>query len=336
MSKAKTTEFINLMPEGDGKSVDDSNYISMSFYEHDYSVQKYLKRRVKQKFEIPHIDTVIRFPFIASSQTFRISLTIGGNPVKLDFVKNLAYEALTENNDPDSIERALQESINSPLREFKEIITDDNLPSNAREFAIGKAVAETLKGDSSGLIRGSKFTTGVAYNPNTRHLYDLKEAVHRVFMLNFNLFAKNEAEMKNIRRAEYLLLHHSIPTQWTGTAENQVFSQFDGIEAKYINHFKYPKKVQPTVYIGGKEFRKFKFMESVITNISLTPAAEDSDSDVTFIKNDGNQIFAKRFVISLTLQESKMFTRNDVEHKKNEVSKEDILEYSSKGENALL
>ena len=68
-------------------------------------------------------------------------------------------------------------------------------------------------------------------------------------------------------------------------------------------------------------------MESVITNVSLSPLSEDNDSDITFIQNEENQIFAKRFVLAVTIQESKMFTRNDVENKKNVISKEDVLQY---------
>jgi hypothetical protein len=129
--------------------------------------------------------------------------------------------------------------------------------------------------------------------------------------------------MKSIRRAEYLLFHHSLPTRWQGGEISQALEH----KNDYINHFKYPKKVQPNVFIGGKEFNKFRFMESVVTNVSLSPLSEDNDSDITFIQNEENQIFAKRFVLSLNIMESKMFTRNDVENKKGTISEEDILQY---------
>ena len=326
MARGKETEVVNLMPETydfKEKNFDEKhlNYISLSFYEHDYSVQKYLKRKMNSLKVMPKIDTVIKFPLVTASQIFRIAFTVGADQGALDFAKNLAYEALTETTDPEAIENTLKESIEHPIEKIKEIYQKEGFGDAVTDIGIAKGISSTLDSKSN-FFTGSKFASGVAYNPNTRVLFDLKrEPIHRVFMFNFVLYPKNEEEIKNIRRAEYLLFHHSLPTRWKG---GELLGQH---ENQYINHFKYPKKVQPNVFIGGKEFNKFRFMESVVTNVSLSPLSEDNDSDITFIQNEENQIFAKRFVLSLNIMESKMFTRNDVENKKGTISEEDILQY---------
>ena len=298
------------------------NYISLRFYEHDYSVKKYLKKRGLGQGKNPiNFDSIINFPLITASQIFRISLTVGANQGDLDFVKNLAYDSLTEDNDAQAVEKTINEAIEAPLEKIEDLYDREGSVTTASDIAIAKGVATTLKSESR-FFSGSKFASGVAYNPNTRVLFDLKsEPIHRVFMFNFVLYPKNEKEMKKIRRAEYLLFHHALPTRWKG---GQLLGQFDN---QYINHFKYPKKVQPVVFVGGKEFKKFRFMEAVITNVTSNPQTEENDTDVTFIQNENGQVFSKKFVLAITIQESKMFTRNDIENEKGKISDEDILQY---------
>ena len=87
-----------------------------------------------------------------------------------------------------------------------------------------------------------------------------------------------------------------------------------GLESKYINHFKYPKKVKIQVYIDNKPYERFKFLDSVIMDFSFNQNIDGSSDDYdTFIKDESGEIFALTFEISMTILETKIFTRNDAE-----------------------
>ena len=140
----------------------------------------------------------------------------------------------------------------------------------------------------------------------------------------------SQKEIENIRKAEYEFFRNSLPSRWTGKGEGELFGKFDGVSAKYINHFKFPKKIQTKVFIEGKEFKKFKFLDGVVGQVESKPSGEFSDSDHTFIKNENNKIFSQKFIFSFIVREDKVFTRNDIELREGKVSEQDVFQYESK------
>ncbi len=165
------------------------------------------------------------------------------------------------------------------------------------------------KGKPEGTVMsGIKYSTGVAYNPHRRYLYQLENITARAFNFNFVFIPKNEEEVRNIRRAEYLFQKYSTPEKWTGEG---YFGEH--VNVKYMNHFKWPKKVKIKIFVNGKEFKKFQYLPSVITEVNVNVDQVANKSDRTFIENKKGTIFPSKIYFRIVTEETKIFTRNDMD-----------------------
>lgn len=324
MNKSRIPERVTLLPayyeEGNerGKNyLEKGNFIRFSFFEHKEYATRYRKRdgRTKPLVALETVSCEIDFPLTANPQLMMIRVGIPNEVTKQDFFKNFLYDSIQEyEGDPNSALEALLEN------KFR----DKNNP----EFGIGDLVtgqltATQLDGKSP-FLTGSKFSTGVAYNPRERTLFNFSSVERRSFLLDFRFKPKNLEEVKALKRAEYLLYTSTLPSTWNpkveseklrkGTGEGTVFDNFEFLDAQYVNHFKFPKKVRAEIFINGKRFEKFRFLDGVMGTVSVSANAEsENDSDQTFIQSGKNKIFAPQVSISLEYTESKVFTRNDID-----------------------
>ena len=200
------------------------------------------------------------------------------------------------------------------LSSFSKNILDGGrtiLSEAGQAAAIGFGVAVALspssnsRTDDNKPLKGLKFSEGVAYNSNPRATFRGDNQQQRTVRLQFELSPKSEEEVKKIRRAEYIFSTNVLPSLWKGTF---------GLESKYINHFKFPSKVNIEIFVDNKPLKHFKFLDCVIADFEFNQNTDLSEDDfATFIKNDKGEIFASSFEVSMQIHETKIFTRNDAE-----------------------
>ena len=324
MNKSRIPERVTLLPayyeEGNerGKNyLEKGNFIRFSFFEHKEYATRYRKRdgRTKPLVALETVSCEIDFPLTANPQLMMIRVGIPNEVRSLDFFKNFLYDSIQEyQGDPNSALEALLENIQT------------NQKTGLMDLTIGQFTSTQLDGKSP-FLTGSKFSTGVAYNPRERTLFNFSSVERRSFLLDFRFKPKNLEEVKALKRAEYLLYTSTLPSTWSpkveseklrkGTGKGTVFDNFSDlsfVDAQYVNHFKFPKKVRAEIFIGGKRFEKFRFLDGVMGTVSVSANAEsENDSDQTFIQSGKNKIFAPQVSISLEYTESKVFTRNDID-----------------------
>ena len=309
-------EIVSLLPEKyeDNKAtkISSNSFIRFTFFEHSDYIRKYVtKKRYSNNLNKQHkIKYLSQIDLPLNTEVIRDQLITEYHADQYDFFPNLLYQSIQKHGgNINEIISAMKESVSNAGKKVEDIWNKTSLTSEAAQLAAGFA-AQTLAYEGSGqieknFISGAKFAEGVAYNPNIRATFVGESQPPREFQFLFKLTPKSKKEVKNIRRAEYIFTTSALPKLWTGKA---------GLESKYINHFKYPKKVKIQVYIDNKPYEKFKFLDSVIMDFTFNQNTDRSSDDYdTFIKDESGEIFALNFEISMTILETKIFTRNDAE-----------------------
>ena len=309
-------EIVSLLPEKyeDNKAtkISSNSFIRFTFFEHSDYIRKYVtKKRYSNNPNKQHkIKYLSQIDLPLNTEVIRDQLITEYHADQYNFFPNLLYQSIQKHGgNINEIISAMKESVSNAGKKVEDIRNKTNLTSEAAQLAAGFA-AQTLAYEGSdemekNFISGAKFAEGVAYNPNIRATFVGESQPPREFQFLFKLTPKSKKEVKNIRRAEYIFTTSALPKLWTGMA---------GLESKYINHFKYPKKVKIQVYIDNKPYERFKFLDSVIMDFSFNQNIDGSSDDYdTFIKDESGEIFALTFEISMTILETKIFTRNDAE-----------------------
>ena len=312
--KKNNKDEISLIPEQYEKEEHAStgNYMSFTFFEHKDYIKKYVRKRKKSyKPEQRDIEYFEKIVFPLNRELFRQSYTLAYSDTALQYLPNLFYESIQKHGGSvNSIIQAMKENKTDQAIQEKTNIGNHTLGSfslSSLSKSVGMVTgfgAAALLSQDNELLRGVKFAEGVAYNPNLRQIFRGEDQQPRFFTTSWIFYPKSEEEVKKIRRAEYIFNKNSLPSLWSGIG---------GFESKYINHFKYPKKVKIQIYIDGKPFEKHKFLDSVITNVSVIQNGDGGEKQ-TFIKNDQTEtIFAQNISFNVHAFETKMFTRNDAE-----------------------
>ena len=310
-------EIISLLPEryedNRATKISSNSFIRFTFFEHSDYIRKYVtKKRYSNNPNKQHkIKYLSQIDLPLNTEVIRDQLITEYHADKYDFFPNLLYQSIQKHGgNINEIVSAMKESVSNAGEKIEEVWDNTNLTSEAAQLAAGygtRLLLEYEPGDqmAKNFFSGAKFAEGVAYNPNIRATFIGESQPPREFQFLFKLTPKSKKEVKNIRRAEYIFTTSALPKLWTGKA---------GLESKYINHFKYPKKVKIEVYIDNKPYERFKFLDSVIMDFSFNQNTDSSSDDYdTFIKDESGEIFALNFEISMTILETKIFTRNDAE-----------------------
>lgn len=333
-------EVVSLLPNTENN--DKKNYISFMFYEHKEEVTRYLNTRKKKQLQTPNLKQKylceIQMPLTNDFELFRDTFQVNSTSNDLDYFPNLFYEAIQKyGGDVASIANVLKEGkiaddrynlseeslskLTATERTIYEGLTTMGLgTAQAASIVFGSGMNTLLYDgnvttEQSTFLRGAKYSTGVAYNPNPRFMYNLEELQPRAFRFNYRFVPENREQIKRIRRAEYLFQKHSTPTKWTGDG---FFKEIDPrINTNYINHFRWPKHVQIKIFIEGKEFKKFKYLPASIQRFLSSVDKAENQGDRTFIANEENILYPNAMSFIIAVIENKIFTRNDVDKVKN-------------------
>ena len=323
----------------------EKNYIQFSFFEHKDEVARYQNSRKmkarQEDFKVTYLKHVL-LPLTNDFELFRDNYQVNSTSENLDLFPNLFYETIQKyGGDPTDIAKVLSEAISTnpdvndtgllPERIASQM---GNMNSDTASFfrglGLGASEAASLgfaaamntavygkdqKSDEGTFMKGIKYKTGVAYNPNARYLYDLENLSPRNFRFNIRIVTESQEHAERIKKAEYIFQKYVTPSKWTG--ENY-FKQIDErINTAYINHFRWPKKVQVKIFIDGKEFTKFKYLPASITSFSSSNDKLEYKSDRTFIADENENLYPTGVSFLIGMMENKIFTRNDVDKVKN-------------------
>lgn len=304
-------ELISLLPEDyikeDQEKYDSrNNYILFTFYEHSDFMKKYvLKKRYPDDPSKQHkIKFLERIKLPINRDIFKITTDAPYSHDKLNYIPNLLYESIQKyGGSPEAMQSAMKEA----EQESEETLLDElwegtkNISKNAIGATAGYLSAVALdSSQDSQFTTGVKFAEGVAYNPNRRLIYEGENLVPRVFQLVYNFSPKSKKEIKSIRKAEYVISKNTLPELWSG---------FGSLSSKYVNHFKYPKKVKVEIYIGGEFYKKHQILDSVISSFQVIQNGKDTGKE-TFIKDEDENIYSTDISFNIQITETQVFTRN--------------------------
>jgi hypothetical protein len=313
------------------------NYISFSFFEHKDEVSRYQNsRKMKAKqdsdFKVNYLKEVL-MPLTNENFLFRDNYQVNSTSENLDLFPNLFYETIQKyGGDVTDIVNVLSEGtpegrhdvdaeqLNKlgPVGHFFKSLGMGTKQAASLGFAAAMNTAvygKDEKSDEGAFMKGIKYKTGVAYNPNARYLYDLETLSPRSFLFNFRIVPESQEHAERIKKAEYIFQKYATPSKWSG---DEYFNQVDKrINTTYINHFRWPKKVQVKIFVDGKEFTKFKYLPASITRFSSSNDKKEDKSDRTFISDKNENLYPSSVSILIGIMENKIFTRNDVDKVKN-------------------
>lgn len=261
------------------------NFVKFEFFEHNANLSPYVVPLSNESLTESIDNDVIYLPM--SQEAFKTAVSASQIGERLDFVGDLIYDSVRETNGTiDGIKKVLGQALDL------EKVVD----GTASYFA-----AQALQ-VNAGFVSGIKFAEGVAYNPNIRVLYDGMAQDYRSFLFSWKLFPSNEAEMETIQKIIRTFTKHLLPATF-GTATSALDN--------YKNHYKYPKKVRVTFYVGNSVFNKFKIATSVIRSMQVSHSIPNSPDEVPFhVANDKLSYPFNYMTVYLT--ETNIFTREDV------------------------
>lgn len=282
-----------LFPSDLGEKENKKNFIKMEFIEHSSNYSDYeLARQATLNNEIRQStdNDVVYLPFI--KEVMLSSVSSRYNTERLNFMGNLFYNsAQNYGGSIDALKKTMKES--------------SNISGEAAAAFAGYQFAALLNTELD-TFNGAKFAAGVAYNPNLRTLYDSKDVKYRQFVLNWQLYPRNEEEAIIIKKIENVILKGALPATFNiADVESVPFSN-------YTNHFKYPKKVLVTLYIDNQPYNRFKILPAVIETMEISHNQENPTNDVIFMRGKNGEKYFSSTNITISLKETKIFTRDDV------------------------
>lgn len=181
---------------------------------------------------------------------------------------------------------------------FKNTIDNATINDGLEGF-INSALLRT----DSPLIRAGAYAEGIAYNPNNTAFFQGSSQQYRLFYFNLNLFPKSKEEAITLKEIEKTFLKNSLPS---------VINNGVAPTINYNNHYLYPSKLQLEIFVDGEPYNKFKFLPLVITRVDISHNDSINQNEMVFFEEDGVKYFTST-TINLTLQETKVFTRKDID-----------------------
>ena len=257
------------------------NYVKITFVKHRASANSRILNKIQE----------IVYPILYLPIPPRLMYeTIGASysPEDIGVLGNIIYANIRESGqNAENIKKTLQETVNK---------------SKGTEVAKAFVTSAVLRTDAAP-IRAGAFAEGVAYNPHTRVFYQGDSQNYRFFIFAWNLYPKNKEEAKNIKKIEKVFLKNALPSTTDPGKKATV---------NYNNHYKYPSNMLLEIYVDNKPFNKFKLLPSVITKVDISHNDVTNQNEMTFFEEDGEKFYVSTS-IGLTLQETKVFTRGDVD-----------------------
>lgn len=256
------------------------NYLKLIFYKH--SVDK-----KNESLRLTDIKAPILFLPIAPRLLVE-SISAAYTPEDIGVLGNVLYANLNEYGITDGgITKALQNTIDK---------------ASLVDGLEGFATSALLRTDFNAIKAGA-YAQGVAYNPNTTTFYQGSSQSYRLFYFTWNFYPKNKNEAIKLKNIENTFIKNALPSTINNSIRDTV---------NYNNHYIYPSKLKLEVYVNAELYTKFQFLPTVITKLDISHNDVQNQNEMAFFEEDEKKFYTSTS-ISLTLQETKVFTRKDVD-----------------------
>jgi len=268
------------------------NELRKTGYQKNYLKLVFTKHKVSNKnanLEITEIQHPVMFLPIAPRLLVE-SVSANYNTENIGVLGNVLFSNIREYGmTPEGVQGAMAHTIDN----FK-----------ATEALEAFVTSGILRADNAAIKAGT-YAEGVAYNPNTTTFFQGQNQAYRLFYFTWNLFAKNEIEAKNLITIENTFRKNVLPT----TINRNIAATIN-----YNNHYKYPSNLHLEIYVNDEIYNKFKFLPTVVTKLDISHNDVQDQNEMAFFEGeDGVAKYYTSTSISLTLQETKVFTRSDVD-----------------------
>lgn len=177
---------------------------------------------------------------------------------------------------------------------------------NATDALSAFVTSGILRADNAAVKAGA-YAEGVAYNPNTTAFFQGQNQQYRIFYFTWNFFPKSKTEAENLLLLENTFRKNALPTT--------INKGIRAATVNYNNHYRYPSNLHMQIFLNDEEYNKFKFLPSVITKLDVSHNDVQEKNEMAFLQDPNNPVtkYYTSTSISVTLQETKVFTRDDVD-----------------------
>jgi len=261
------------------------NYLKLTFYKH--RARKNQREVFSQTSRVEDIISPILYLPIAPRLLVE-SISATYSPEDIGVLGNLLYANINEFGiTTDGLKKALQNTVDA---------------GTLGDALSGIAMSELLRTDFNAVKAGT-YAEGVAYNPNTTTFYQGSSQSYRLFYFTWNLYPKSKEEAVNLRKIENVFKRNTLPSTINSSIPATV---------NYNNHYEYPSKLLMEIYVDNAIYGKFKFLPAVITKLDISHNDVQNQNEMAFFEEDGEKFYTSTS-ISLAVQETKVFTRKDID-----------------------